>query len=55
MGVTLGREVGYTIRFDDRTDRDATRIKCAPHKPAHTPACLHATAKGATAPGVVSE
>ncbi|PSR98617.1 Pre-mRNA-splicing factor ATP-dependent RNA helicase [Actinidia chinensis var. chinensis] len=27
MGVKLGEEVGYTIRFEDLTDRDLTRIK----------------------------
>ncbi|KAH7856408.1 hypothetical protein Vadar_000979 [Vaccinium darrowii] len=27
MGVKLGEEVGYTIRFEDLTDRDSTRIK----------------------------
>jgi len=27
MQVGIGREVGYQIRFDDRTDREATRVK----------------------------
>lgn len=27
LGVELGREVGYQIRFEDRTDRAATRVK----------------------------
>ena len=27
MGVTLGAEVGYTIRFDDKSDRKRTRVR----------------------------
>lgn len=29
-GALLGHEVGYTIRFDDRSDPHATRIKVLP-------------------------
>ena len=28
-GVTLGEEVGYAIRFEDITDKEKTKIKCA--------------------------
>ena len=27
LGVTLGSEVGYQIRFEDRTDREKTSVK----------------------------
>ena len=27
MGVQLGREVGYSIKFDDKTDAELTKIK----------------------------
>ena len=29
MGVNLGEEVGYTIRFDDKSNANRTRIKFA--------------------------